>query len=415
MKRVGVVGAGISGLAAAYLLSRRYDVHLFEKDARLGGHTHTVMVDSGAEPIALDTGFLVHNERTYPLLCRLFRELGIGTRDSDMSFSVSCPRTGLEYSSRGARGFFAQPHRLASPAHLALLRDIIRFNRLARASVDVATDDDTVGQFLDRHRFGPAFTGRYLYPMASAIWSASLDSIRDFPLLTLARFLENHGLLQINGQPVWKVVRGGSASYIPRLTAPLDGRVHRAAQIRSIARRADGVRIAFADRPSIRVDEIVFACHGDEVLPLLADPSDRERDIFAQFKTTTNDAWLHTDQRMLPRRAHARASWNYRLPEQPGALPTVTYDLNRLQSLTTPQQYCVTLNPGQAVDERTVIKRMTYAHPLYTRDAIRAQARWPEVSGVQGTHFCGAYWFNGFHEDGLRSAVRVATALGVTW
>jgi predicted NAD/FAD-binding protein len=251
--------------------------------------------------------------------------------------------------------------------------------------------------------------------MASAIWSASADAIRSFPALTLIRFFDNHGLLALTSQPTWKVVAGGSHTYIPRLVAPLAGRVHDGVAIQSVRRGEDAVTLTFRDRPAMRFDEVVFACHGDQVLPLLADPSDRERDVLACFTTTPNVAWLHTDPSVLPVRARARASWNYRLAGDPEASPTVTYDLNRLQGLTTPEQYCVTLNPHGGIDERHVLGKFAYRHPLYTRAAIGAQQRWSDVSGVNRTHFCGAYWRYGFHEDGLTSAMRVARALGVEW
>ena len=416
MKNIAVIGAGISGLAAAYLLSRRHRVHLFEKEARLGGHTHTVVIDGPNGTVPLDTGFLVHNDRTYPNLVRLFGELGVATRDSDMSFAVSCRRSGLEYSSRGANGFFAQRQNLVKPSHLLLLREIVRFNREAPALLDAPdADRQTLGDFLESRRFGEGFTHRYLFPMASAIWSASLDAIRSFPALTLVRFFDNHGLLSLNSQPRWKVVYGGSDIYIPSLMARVSGDIYPGAAIEAVRRHEHGVTLAFRDRPTMTFDDVVLACHGDQVLPLLADPSDRERDVFSCFTTTSNIVWLHTDGSMLPAQARARASWNYRLADNPDAPPTVTYDLNRLQGLTTPEQYCVTLNPDGGIDESRVLRRFVYRHPLYTREAIRAQRHWGDVSGVNRTHYCGAYWRHGFHEDGLHSALRVAHTLGVEW
>ncbi len=415
MSRVAVIGAGISGLAAAYFLSRRHDVWLFEKSGRLGGHTNTVTVETESGPVALDTGFLVHNDRTYPHLVRLFREIGIETHASDMCFSVSCRRSGLEYSSRGVRGFFAQPANLLRPAHVRLLREIFRFNREAPALLDRPdADRATLGEFLEAGNFGDAFTGRYLFPMASAIWSAPLDSIRHFPATTLIRFLDNHGLLAVAGQPEWKTVRGGSHTYIPRLAAPLGDRIHLGASIQSVQRCEHGVSLAFLDRPPLLFDQVVFACHGDQVLPLLADPSDAEREVFSRFSTTANVAWLHRDSSILPARRLARASWNYLLSGDDAA-PTVTYHLNRLQDLRQRDEFCVTLNPHGSIDERLVIRRLAYRHPQYTRDSVKAQARWKDVSGVRRTHYCGAYWYYGFHEDGLRSALRVADMLGVTW
>ena len=416
MKNVAVIGAGISGLAAAYFLSRRHRVQLFEQERRLGGHTNTVVVETPTGSVPLDTGFLVHNDRTYPNLVRLFGELGVATCNSDMSFAVSCRRSGLEYSSRGASGFFAQRRNLVRPSHLALLREIMRFNREAPALLGAPdAERQTLGDFLESHRFGEAFTHQYLLPMASAIWSSSLDAIRSFPALTLIRFFDNHGLLSLSAQPTWKVVAGGSHTYIPKLTAPLLGSIHESAAIQSVQRGEGGVTLTFRDRPSMMFDDVVFACHGDQVLPLLADPSDLERDTFAGFRTTTNVAWLHTDASVLPTERRARASWNYRLAGDLDAPPTVTYDLNRLQRLTTPEQYCVTLNPDGGIDERQVLRRLVYRHPLYTAEAIRAQQHWGDVSGVNRTHYCGAYWRYGFHEDGLHSALRVAHALGVEW
>jgi len=416
MKTVAVIGAGISGLAAAHFLSRRYRVDLFEKESRLGGHTNTVVVDEPNGAVALDTGFLVHNDRTYPNLVRLFGELGVATRNSDMSFAVSCRRTGLEYSSRGANGFFAQRRNLMRRSHLSLLREIVRFNREAPALLEAPdAARQTMGDFLDSRRFGESFTHQYLFPMASAIWSASLDAIRSFPAFTLIRFFDNHGLLSLTAQPKWKVVAGGSNTYIPRLTAHLSGDLHLGSSIHWVQRGEDGVTLAFRNRPAMRFDEVVFACHGDQVLPLLADPTDRERGVFQRFLTTTNVAWLHTDDSVLPVLPRARASWNYRLSVDADAPPTVTYDLNRLQGLTTPRQYCVTLNPNGGIDERRVLRKFLYRHPLFTAEAIRAQAQWGEVSGVNRTHYCGAYWRYGFHEDGLTSALRVARTLGVEW
>lgn len=416
MKRIAVVGSGIAGLGSAYFLSRRHEVHLFEKDSRLGGHTHTIVADSSKGPVPLDTGFLVHNDKTYPRLVRLFNEIGVDTLASEMCFAVACAGTGLEYSSRGARGFFAQPRNLINPRHFGLLSEIVRFNREAPRLLSTPDAGQmTLGEFLDARRFSDVFIHRYLLPMASAIWSASLASIRAFPALTMVRFLDNHGLLAVTGQPMWKVLKGGSSSYIPKLTAPFAERVHTGVTIAGIARDEQGVTLRFTDRPSQRFDEVVLACHGDQVLPLLDDASDVERDVLGQFRTTTNHAWLHTDASVLPVRAAARASWNYRLTGETDEAPMVTYDLNRLQRLDTAEQFCVTLNPSGGIDDSKVIRRLIYQHPLYDHAAIRAQERWAEVSGVKRTHFCGAYWFYGFHEDGLRSALRVANALGVEW
>jgi len=417
MKRIAVIGGGIAGLGAAYVLSRRHEVHLFEKARRVGGHTHTVVVDTAGVPLALDTGFLVHNDRTYPNLVRLFAELGVRTRPSDMSFAVTCRRTGYEYSSRGLDGFFADRRNLVRPRHYRLFAEILRFNREAPA---LLADPDgaalTLGEFVDRRRYTDDFLRLYLLPMAAAVWSASLDAIRRFPATALVRFFDNHGMLGINTHPTWRVVEGGSHAYLDPITAPYRDRVRTGVTIQSVARLERGVQVRMADGTTHAFDEVVFACHGDQVLPLLADATSLEREIFAGFTTSRNDVWLHTDASMLPRRPAARASWNYNLGgDDEGRGATVTYHLNRLQSLVAPEDYSVTLNPGGAIDPSRVIARMVYRHPLYTRAALAAQARWAEVSGRRHTHFCGAYWRYGFHEDGLVSALRVARTLGVEW
>ena len=416
MRDIAVIGAGISGLAAGYFLSRRHRVHLFEREARLGGHTNTVVVPCEEGDVALDTGFLVFNDRTYPNLIRLFAELGVASRDSDMSFAVACRRTGLEYSSRGLAGFFAQPRNLWSRSHLRLLADVLRFNREAPALLRTPDGASvTLGEFLDDRQFGEDFTGRYLLPMASAIWSASFDAIRSFPAVTLVRFFDNHGLLGLWSQPTWKVVEGGSHRYIPALVTPFRDRIALDVPVERITRAADGVTISFRDRPSRTFDDVVIACHGDQVLPLLSDPTDCERDVFGRFTTTSNLVYLHTDTSGLPTRSRARASWNYLLGGEEDTPPAVTYDLNRLQGLTTPDRYCVTLNPREPIDDSRVLRRFVYRHPLYNAAGIFAQRRWSEVSGVNRTHYCGAYWGYGFHEDGLNSALRVARTLGVRW
>jgi uncharacterized protein len=416
MKHVAVIGAGISGLSAAYFLSRKHRVTLYEREARLGGHTNTVLVESPEGVVALDTGFLVHNVSTYPSLVRLFEEIGVETFESDMSFSVSCPTTGFEYGSRGLGGFFAQPVNVWRLAHYRLFFDIIRFNRDAPSVLtEHGAERSTVDDYLRDRHFGAEFVDRYLAPMASAIWSSSLDGIMRFPIQMLVQFMQNHGMLSVGAHPAWRVVRGGSHTYIPRLTAPLGDAIHTGVAPRSVRRHETGVTLGFADRGDQIVDDVVFACPGDEVLPLLADASPTEREVFGQFASTANETWLHTDTRLLPSAPRARAAWNYRLGGASHASPSVTYDLNRLQGLAGPTTYCVTLNPTIAIAAPNVIARFHYRHPRFTLGVLAAQRRWREVSGVRRTHFCGAYWRYGFHEDGLRSAVRVAADFGVHW
>jgi predicted NAD/FAD-binding protein len=412
--RIAIIGSGISGLAAGWYLSRGHQVSLFEKEPRLGGHTNTVMIESGVDPIPVDTGFIVHNDRTYPNLVKLLAELGVETQPSDMSFSVSCRQTGFEYSSRGIGGFFAQRSNLLRRDHYLLLTEILRFNRTAPKLLDrQGAESATIGDLMDEGLYHKVFTDRYLFPMASAVWSMALDSIRSFPALTLLRFFSNHGMLGINTHPKWKVIRGGSHKYIPLLTAPFKDRIFLAARIASVSRDRNSVTLKFQDRPAMDFDQVVFACHGDQVLPLLNQPTGLERDVLESFRTSRNVATLHTDASLLPSRPSARASWNYNLGQNGGGAVGVTYHMNRLQTLKTAEDYCVTLNGEDAIDSAKVLRKIVYHHPTYSREAVRAQERWREISGQNRTHYCGAYWFYGFHEDGLNSALRVARALSV--
>jgi predicted NAD/FAD-binding protein len=413
LKKIAVIGSGISGLSAAYYLSRAHEAHVFECDSRLGGHTNTVMVDSERGPIPVDTGFIVHNERTYPNFCRLMRELGVATQPSDMSFAVTDGSGGFEYSSNGLPGFFAQKRNWLSPRHFQLLREILRFNREApKLLSDPDAEALTLGEFLDKGGYAQVFIDRYLIPMAGAVWSMAPELMPGFPALTLIRFMQNHGMLGIKTHPLWLAMRGGSHSYLGPLTAPFRERIAKSVTVRAVVRSERGVALEFDDRPRQEFDEVVFACHGDQILPLLARPTETEREVLGSFTTSRNDTVLHTDDGLLPRRAAARASWNYMLGDS--GKVTVTYHMNRLQALNTPENYCVTLNADGAVRPDRVLRRMVYEHPLYTRAAVRAQDRWAEISGRNHTHFCGAYWFYGFHEDGVRSGIRVAEALGVS-
>ena len=391
---------------------------LFERDERLGGHTNTVTVNSSRGSLPIDTGFIVHNDRTYPNLIRLLTELGVPRMNSDMSFAVSCRRTGYEYSSRGLRGYFAQPANVFKPGAYALFGEIRRFNKIAPRLLERPDAGKLkLGDFLDEHHFGQFFREFYLFPMASAIWSCAHNAVREFPAAMLTRFFHNHGMLTVNGHPQWKTIPGGCSRYIAPITAPYKQRVFSGVKIRGVARDEQGVTLKFADgRPEMRFDEVVFATNCDRVLPLLERPSDDERDVLRRFSTSRNDVVLHCDDNLLPRLPAARASWNYllHLDARNGNGPaTMTYHMNRLQGLPVGENYCVTLNASAAIRPEKILRRLVYDHPIFTLDSMRAQQGWRKISGVNRTHFCGAYWFYGFHEDGVNSALRVAESLGV--
>jgi predicted NAD/FAD-binding protein len=418
VSRIAVIGSGISGLATAYYLSRRHEVWVFESESRLGGHTHTVTVDSSRGLLAVDTGFIVHNDRTYPNLIRLLGELGVPRVNSDMSFAVSCRKSGYEYSSRGLRGYFAQRKNLLRRRPYRLYGEMRRFNRDA---IKLLTRPDApslkLGDYLNEQNYSEEFREFYLFPMAAAVWSCAPSAVHDFPAAMLVRFFENHGMLTIDGHPQWKTIPGGCSRYIAPLIAPFKERIFLNAQIRAVARDADGVTLHFRDaHPAMRFDHAVFATNGDCVLPLIENPTDAEREILQTFRTSANDVALHTDDALLPRRPEARASWNYllHLDSRNGHSPvTMTYHMNRLQSLPVAENYCVTLNANSQIHSDKILRRFVYHHPIYTLESLRAQQRWAQISGVHRLHFAGAYWFYGFHEDGVNSALRVARSLGV--
>ncbi|WP_406667920.1 NAD(P)/FAD-dependent oxidoreductase [Gallaecimonas sp. GXIMD1310] len=406
---VAVVGSGIAGMTAAYYLSRHYDVTLFEAGDYLGGHTHTVDVELDGEKSAIDTGFIVFNDRTYPRFQRLLEELKVAYQPTEMSFSVRNDALALEYNGHSLRTLFAQKRNLLRPAFWRLIRDILRFNKDARQEI-TAPSAQTLGQYLDARAFGPLFVDNYLLPMGAAIWSMGLAQMRDFPLQFFATFFHNHGLLDVANRPQWFTIAGGSRQYIAPLLAPVKERIYLNTPVTRIERSGGKVQL-FSKEQQWQFDQVVLACHSDQALAMLANPSEAEQQVLGQLTYSDNQVVLHTDTSHLPKRSLAWASWNYRMNRHQHK-PVVTYDMNILQRLKKRFTYLVTLN-DQVADDK-VLGRYTYAHPVYTIDAINAQKRWADISGVDGVHYCGAYWFNGFHEDGVHSALRVCKQLGVT-
>lgn len=401
--RVAVVGSGVSGLGAAYLLARRHDVQVFERDVRAGGHANTVV----HEGLPLDTGFLVHNHRNYPLLTRLLRELDVETHASDMSFSVSCGACGLEYSGRRP---FAQARNAAHPGFLALVWEIGRWLRTARTSLERADYDGcSLLEYLDRNGYSRRFRSHFIIPLTSALWSTAPGRALDVPAVPTIRFFENHGMLGL-GRFRWRSVTGGSSRYVEAIAGRLAERLRLECGVRSIRRSPDGVDLRLDDDRVERFDHVVVAAHADQALALLEDPTPLEQRILGAFQYTDNQAVLHTDSSFLPVARRARSSWNYRVGNDEQA--TVTYHLNRLQSLDTDRDYCVTLNESVRPDQ--VVAQFTYAHPVFTVASLQAQRHLPELCGGR-TLFAGAYFGNGFHEDGLASGIAAARSLGVEW
>jgi uncharacterized protein len=409
MKKIAVIGSGIAGLTAAHYLSSQYPVHLFEANDYIGGHTHTVDVTVGGVPCAVDTGFIVFNDRTYPRFMRLLDELAVPFQKTEMSFSVRNDAIGLEYNGHTLNTLFAQRKNLVSPSFLRMLMDIVRFNRQVKKAAATQTWQ-TLGEYLDARRFGSLFRDNYLFPMVAAIWSMGLDDIRQFPLAFFVRFFDNHGLLNLVDRPQWYTITGGSRSYIPKITARFADRIHLSSPVKKLTRDPGGIRVA-TDTEEQMFDHVVLACHADQALAMLNAPTDAEIRVLENLPFIDNQVVLHTDTRILPHTPKARASWNYNVSADRTDRTTLTYHMNILQQLDLPATCLVTLN--QEIDAHNVLQQFTYAHPAFSPVTINARQQWDRISGPGGMHFCGAYWFNGFHEDGVKSALRVCEALGV--
>lgn len=414
-RKIAIVGSGISGLTAGFLLHKQHDITLFEAAPTLGGHTATVDVEQGGRRYAIDTGFIVFNDRTYPNFLKLLERIGVARQPAEMSFSVKSPE-GLEYNGHNLDTLFAQRSNLLSPRFYGFVAEILRFNREARAwladhqALDVGSEL-TLGDFLQAGEFSDYFARHYILPMGAAIWSSTLADMRAFPLGFFLRFFAHHGLLEVANRPQWYVIPGGSREYIGLLTAGWQSQIRLACPVAGIRRVTNGVIVQSRDGEE-QFDEVIFACHSDQALALLADASERERTILGAMPYQANDVWLHTDATCLPVRRKAWASWNYQLGDDDGARPLVSYNMNILQGVSSPEPFCVSLNPAGRVDESKVLRRFVYHHPVFNQSSIAAQQRRPEICGQRHTHFCGAYWYNGFHEDGVRSALDVARRFG---
>ena len=403
--KVAVIGTGISGNVAARHLGREHEVTVFEANDYVGGHTHTHDVEWAGRRYAVDTGFIVFNEKTYPNFISLLDELGVEARPTTMSFSVRDERSGLEYNGHSLNTLFAQRTNLFRPAFLGMIRDIVRFNREAPLALAPDAPDMGLGEYLARGGYGRMFIDHYIVPMGAAIWSTDPVRMQAFPARFFIRFFQNHGLLDIRDRPKWYVIRGGSREYVRPLIRPFQNRIRLNSPVESVRRLPTHVEIKVRHRPAERFDAVFIASHSDQALAMLSDASPLEREVLGAIRYQENEAVLHTDSSLLPRRQRAWAAWNYHVLEEPGERVPVTYNMNILQGLDAPVQFCVTLNNSKAVDPRRVIDRMTYDHPVYTPESVAAQQRQHEVNGANRTYFCGAYWRNGFHEDGVVSAL----------
>ncbi len=413
--KIAIIGSGIAGLTSAYLLQREHDITVFEAQDWIGGHTHTVPVRLDGREYAVDTGFIVFNDWTYPNFIQLLQQLGVGFKPTEMSFAVTDPDTGVEYNGHDLNSLFAQRSNLLSPRFWGMIRDILRFNKEALSDLEQGriAADTTLGQYLSQNGYGQRFIEHYIVPMGAAIWSMSLADMLGFPLQFFVRFFKNHGLLSVSNRPQWYVIEGGSSAYVAPLTKGFAERIRLNCPVSRVERDEQGVTLE-SPAGRERFDAVIFACHSDQALQLLAEPSASELEILGALRYADNDVVLHTDTRVLPKRRLAWASWNYRLggpTRQPAA---VTYNMNILQGIESEHTFCVSLNQTDAIDPDKILARFSYAHPQYSLAASAAQQRGEELQGRQHSYFCGAYWANGFHEDGVVSALRVARHFGVS-
>lgn len=411
--KIAIVGAGVSAMTAAYLLHPRHDITVFEKADYIGGHTNTVDVALANESYPVDTGFIVFNDWTYPNFCRLIDRLGVAWHDSAMSFSVSCERSGLEYNGGSFAGLFAQKRNAVNPRFLLMLRDIVRFNRLAARFAEEGDASVSMRAFLDNHSFGPMFEQKYLVPMAASIWSADPAQLDAFPMKFMAEFFGNHGMLNIWRRPAWRTITGGSREYMRKLTASFVDRIRLREPVTAVRRGETRVEVDTLRQTGQCFDHVLFGCHSDQALAILGDDaSEDERSVLGAIPYQPNEAVLHTDASVLPTRRSCWAAWNYRIPEADGLPVALTYHMNTLQALKTPVPVLVTLNERERIDPEQVIRVIPYEHPVFGPGRHEAHARYNTINHQRRTSFCGAYWGYGFHEDGVVSALRAAEPFG---
>ncbi|MCG9697081.1 FAD-dependent oxidoreductase [Shewanella sp. Isolate11] len=416
MKKIAIIGSGISGLTCAYLLDKQFDVTVFEKNDYVGGHTATVDITHENQDYAIDTGFIVFNDRTYPHFNQLLNLLGIQGQATEMSFSVHHRQSGFEYNGHGLNSLFAQRRNMFRPQFWSLIRQILRFNKLCKQAFHQQTiaEGSTLGDFLQQHGFSEFFCEHYILPMGAAIWSTSLDEMRQFELKFFIQFFYHHGLLNISDRPQWYVVPGGSRVYVQKILAELSKPVQTQAHIVYVSRNSDGVLLQFSDGRNLQFDEVIFACHSDQALGLLQDATADEQAILGAIPYSRNEVVLHTDISLLPKRPLAWASWNYMLDDNLSRPSCVTYNMNILQGIDSDTTFCVTLNQSNEIAPEKVLRQFVYHHPVLNESSVAAQQQRSKICGKQHTHFVGAYWYNGFHEDGVRSALDVTQRFGLT-
>lgn len=412
--RIAIIGGGISGMTAAYYLSRRHDITLFEASDYIGGHANTALVRESSRTLPVDTGFIVFNEHNYPGLCRLFDELEVEAINTDMSFSVHCESSGLEYNGTSLNKLFVQRKNLFNFSFLYMLKDISRFNKEAIRDMQQGLDDTiTVENYARQNNYSEVFIEQYLVPLGASLWSSPAERFRQFPILFVIEFLNNHCMLQVNGRPRWKTVKGGSKEYVKKLTASYADRIQLNQPVQRISRRNGKIEVETRNNSTEEFDEAIVCCHSDQALQLLGQADETERGILEQFQYQQNEVVLHTDTSVLPMKKDAWASWNYRIPQAQQDHVSVTYNMNSLQSIESNQTYCVSLNQTRHIDKSKIIKRIIYHHPQFSPGRSDIQGCHQQLIRHDGISYCGAYWGFGFHEDGVSSATRVCEAFGL--